>query len=249
MKCKWISLVLFLLGLLPSCIADISPEMVFVEGGEYFQANTLEVGDQDESPGCNISVHSFYLGKYEVTQAEWKTVMGKNPAFFVDENRPIESISWHEAQEFISRLNEITGEKYRLPTEEEWQYAAQGGKYQVSYIYSGSNNLDSVAHANLRKPKGTLPVGSLKPNTLGLYDMTGNVHEWCENTYDSLLYAKYAGLVSWDEKSLSEERTVKGGSWASPPKYARIANRNYCNPKVKNFDIGFRLALDVDTKE
>ena len=234
-----------LLLILSSCQPDIYPEMVFVEGGSVILGNNNPDGDPDEFPQVTVEVESFYISKYEITQREWKLLMGLNPSYFQDDDRPVECVSWYDAQAFIQRLNEVTGEKFRLPTEEEWTYAAKGGKNQDGFEYSGGEMLDFVANANF-STRVTNTVGSKVANSLGIYDMTGNVHEWCSNTYDSLLYAKYAKALPADKSGETNEKTFKGGSWASSTKYSRIDNRNHCSPEVRNFDLGFRVVLDCE---
>jgi len=162
----------------------VEPEMVLVEGGAF------TMGEDKEAHKVTLS--SFYIGKYEVTQALWKAIMGNNPSHFKGNNLPVETVSWDDVQEFIKKLNAKTGKQYRLPTEAEWEYAARGGNKSKGYKYSGSNNPDEVAWYNTsfdtttpidHRKIHTHPIGTKKPNELGIYDMSGNVMEWC-NDYD-----------------------------------------------------------------
>ncbi|MBR0324280.1 MAG: SUMF1/EgtB/PvdO family nonheme iron enzyme, partial [Bacteroidales bacterium] len=123
---------------------------------------------------------TFYIGKYEVTQAEWKAVMGTNPSRHKGDNLPVENVTWFDCQEFIRKLNELTGKQFRLPTEAEWEYAARGGKHSYGAKYAGDNDIDNVAWYGDNSNNTTHPVGLKRPNELGLYDMTGNVQEWCQ---------------------------------------------------------------------
>jgi formylglycine-generating enzyme required for sulfatase activity len=160
-------------------------EMVFVKGGTFAMGCTAEQGSDcrpNEYPPHNVTVSDFYIGKYVVTQELWKAVMSINPSTFRGDNLPVESVSWNDAQEFISKLNSITGLNYRLPTEAEWEYAARGGEESRGYRYSGSNNIDDVAWW-ARSGGKTRPVGLKQPNELGIYDMSGNVGEWVDGWF------------------------------------------------------------------
>ena len=241
---RYCGLVILLL-MLSGCRADIYPDLVFVEGGCVVLGNNNADGDADESPQAEVEIESFYIGRYEVTQREWKQLMGNNPSYFQDDDNPVECVSWYDVQVFIQRLNEITGEKFRLPTEEEWTYVAKGGNAQEGYLYSGGDSLEIVANADFAL-HSTSKVGTKCPNSLGVHDMTGNVHEWCGNTYDSLLYSKYAKVLPLNGVGETSEKTFKGGSWASGYKYARIENRNHVTPETRNFDLGFRVVLECD---
>ncbi len=221
------------------------PDMTFVEGGVgVFGSEALDA-DADEKPVKRGHIKSFYISTYEITQSQWSYVMKTNPSFFVGENRPVECVSWFEVQEYIARLNELTGKKYRLPTELEWEYAARGGKYQQDFSYSGSDDCSRVAWWRENMEHGTSVVGKKKSNKLGLYDMTGNVHEWCANEYDSLLYSRDDVKLSINANPGSEV-VVKGGDWQAAERYLRIANRNHISPDIRNAGVGFRLAMDVE---
>ncbi|MBQ3247459.1 MAG: SUMF1/EgtB/PvdO family nonheme iron enzyme, partial [Alistipes sp.] len=163
-------------------------EMVFVKGGTFTMGATAEQGsdaDSDEKPAHSVTVSNFYIGKYEVTQAQWEAVMGKNPSRFKGDNLPVERVSWNDIQKFIEKLNAKTGKRYRLPTEAEWEYAARGGNQSKGYKYSGSNDIGSVAWYTDNSSSPTHPVGQKQPNELGLYDMSGNVYEWCSDWHGS----------------------------------------------------------------
>ena len=166
----------------------------------------------------------YYIGETQVTQALWKAVMGDDPSYFKGENRPVEQISWEDCKEFIKQLNTLTGEKFRLPKDAEWEYAAKGGRGGHGYRYSGSDTIDEVAWYDENADKGTHPVKTKKPNELGIYDMSGNVWEWCDDSSGS-------------------NRVNRGGSWGSAATYCRVAFRNGGSPSGRYDDVGFRLAL------
>ena len=221
------------------------PDMIFVEGGiGVFGSDTTDA-DRDEMPMRDVIIKPFYISKFEITQSQWAYIMKTNPSIFVGEDRPVECVSWFEVQDYIKKLNERTGRKYRLPTELEWEYAARGGRFQKKYRYSGSNECNWVAWWRENSEYGTSPVGQKLPNRLGLYDMTGNVHEWCANEYDSLMYSreKIAPTIC---SYTSLEGVVRGGDWQSSKQHLRIANRNHISPYIRNAGVGFRLVMDVE---
>jgi formylglycine-generating enzyme required for sulfatase activity len=228
--------------------------MVFVQGGTFSMGCTSDQGDfctSAEIPVHKVTVSDFYIGKYEVTQAQWRAVMGSDPPNLNNtgcDECPVEKVSWDDVQEFIKKLNAKTGKKYRLPTEAEWEYAARGGNQSKGYKYSGSNDIDEVAwyYDNHRKnqygAKGTThPVGTKKPNELGIYDMTGNVGEWCQDWHGHEYY-KDSPSINPQGPASATSRSVRGGGWATSPKFSRIAYRTGINPNRTESNDGFRLA-------
>lgn len=226
-----------------SCNNGSKFEMVFVEGGDFYIGSTDTDADSDEQSIRFVKIEDFYIGKYEVTQAEWKEIMKKNPSVFKNEQSPVECVSWEDAQLFVQRLNKKTGRHFRLPTMEEWEYAAQGGNKKNKNRYSGSNILDDVGWSLNNSGETTHHVGLLEPNDLGLFDMTGNVHEWCNGMFDSTYYIEDTIMSSLYD--YSDIRVFKGGSWASLAKHCRVSNNNYNCSGFRNFTIGLRLAEDV----
>ena len=219
-----------------------SIEMVYVAGGTFTMGATAEQGsdaDSDEKPTHSVTVSDFYIGKYEVTQAQWKAVMGSNPSYFKGDNLPVENVSWNDIQEFIKKLNAQTGKRFRLPTEAEWEYAARGGNQSKGYKYSGSNSIDDVAWYTDNSSSKTHPVGQKTPNELGIYDMSGNVYEWCQDwkgSYSSSSQTNPTGPSS------GSGRVLRGGSWSISAWSCRVSYRfsDYPDPRLDGG--GFRLA-------
>lgn len=238
-------------------------EMVFVEGGTFMMGCTGEQqGDceDNETPAHEETLSTFYIGKYEVTQKLWNAVMGAglNPSYNTGcEDCPAEHVSWKDTQLFINKLNTLTDRTFRLPTEAEWEYAARGGKRSQGYKYSGSNNIDEVAWYEENYQKGkygkegtTHPVGTKKPNELGLYDMSGNVWEWCNDWYTKEY--KHNGKTvhpDWPYPGIKAifRRVLRGGSWGGTSKGCRVSYIDYDIENYSDEYGGFRLALDVDT--
>jgi formylglycine-generating enzyme required for sulfatase activity len=241
----------------------LEPEMVFVQGGTFQMGSNLE--SKDERPLHSVTLSDFYIGKYEITQAQWMALMGENPSKFVGcDDCPVEQVSWSDVQSFISKLNKQTGKRYRLPTEAEWEYAAGGGSqsqgsidignndigtyewYQSNeghkYTYSGSNNIGEVAWFSGNSGNTTHVVGALQPNELGIYDMTGNVGEWCSD-WDGAYNSQHAtnpngAFDGW-------RRICRGGSWGHDAIYCHTRYR-YCNPPHFSLIVlGFRLVLEA----
>ena len=169
-------------------------EMVLVKGGCYQMGDTFGDGFTDEKPVHEVCVDDFYLGKYEVTQGQWQAVMGNNPAYFKNgDNYPVENISWNNAQEFIQKLNQKAGKRYRLPTEAEWEYAARsGGSGEKWAGTSNEAELGDYAWYYANSGNKTHSVGEKRPNGLGLYDMSGNVWEWCQDIYNAHAYQQHS---------------------------------------------------------
>ena len=217
-------------------------EMVYVAGGTFTMGATAEQGSDaysDEKPTHSVTVSDFYIGKYEVTQAQWKAIMGSNPSYFKGDNLPVENVSWDDIQEFIRKLNAQTGKRFRLPTEAEWEYAARGGNKSKGYKYSGSDNVDDVAWYYDNSSRKTHPVGQKSPNELGIYDMTGNVCEWCQDWYGSYSSSSQTNPTGPSSGSI---RVLRGGSWYSHAGTCRVSNRYSDSSDYRGSYNGFRLA-------
>ena len=218
---------------------SIEPEMVFVQGGTFNMGSND--GETDEKPIHTETVSDFNIGRYEVTQAQWKAVMSSNPSNAKGDNLPVENVSWDDVQEFLKKLNAKTGKNYRLPTEAEWEFAARGGVKSKNYKYSGSNSATDVAWVSENSNNITHTVGSLKANELDIFDMSGNVWEWCQDLYDENYY-KNSPPLNPKRSSSGEYRVLRGGSWFIFSTYCRVANRgrNYLSNRFSYY--GFRVA-------
>ena len=227
----------------PDVIKKLAENMVRVEGGTFTMGATPEQGENavyDEKPAHKVTLSDFYIGKYEVTQAEWKAVMGKNPSKFKGDNLPVGNVSWDDCQAFIRKLNELTGKNFRLPTEAEWEYAARGGNKSKGYKYCGSNNIDNVAWYYANSNETTHPVGRRQANELGLYDMSGNVWEWCQDWYGSYSSSSQTNPFG---PSTGSYRVSRGGGWGITARDCRLSSRCSCDPGDWHTDYGLRLAL------
>ena len=221
----------------------ISIDMVRVESGTFTMGATAEMKDpwDDEKPTHQVTLtNDYYMGKYEVTQALWQAVMGNNPSNFKGDNLPVEQVSWDDCQEFISKLNLITGKTFRLPTEAEWEYAARGGNKSRGYQYSGSNNLSDVAWYKDNSGEKTHAVGTKQPNELGIYDMSGNVLEWCQDWF-----GKYSSSsqVNPTGANRGSGRLFRGGHWIDIAWGCRSSFRFHFAPGYRFDILGLRLVL------
>ena len=240
-------------------VNGVSFEMILVHPGKFAMGATSEMKNpwDDECPAHLVTITKpYYLGKTVVTQALWKAVMGNNPAHYNGktfwnsimgteakqncDNKPVESVSWKDCKVFIDKLNALTGLTFRLPTEAEWEFAARGGNKSRHFQFSGSNDLNEVAWYDKNSGKNTQDVATKLPNELGLYDMSGNVYEWCEDWY---------GLYDASEQTdpigpaNGLYRIARGGSWRITPRRARSSHRSYDLPDRRDNSLGFRLAL------
>ena len=235
-------------------VKGVSFKMVRLEGGTFQMGATPEQGSDAydrEQPVHSVTLSGFSIGQTEVTQALWQAVMSTtvrqqrdnvNPSYKLrgeGDNYPMYYISWEECQTFITKLNQLTGQKFRLPTEAEWEYAARGGNQSMGYKYSGSNTIGSVAWYTGNSSQAH-PVAMKQPNELGIYDMSGNVDEWCQDWYDS--YKSSAQLNPKGPYSGST-RVRRGNSWYSNARSCRVSYRNSGEPSGKGYNVGFRLAL------
>jgi formylglycine-generating enzyme required for sulfatase activity len=219
-------------------VAGVSFKLVAIPGGTFSMGSND--GESDERPVHSVSLSAYYMGETEVTQALWQAVMGTNPSYHKNcDQCPVEQVSWNEAQEFINKLNQKTGKRYRLPTEAEWEYGARGGEH---YTYAGSNSIDGVAWYYDKSGSQTHPVKQKRANGYGLYDMSGNVYEWCTDWYASDYYSKSPDKNP-EGPSAGNNRVLRGGSWDFSSEFCRVANRYYDNASRIDIEYGLRLAV------
>jgi formylglycine-generating enzyme required for sulfatase activity len=215
------------------------PEMVFVEGGTFQMGS--ENGNDNVRPVHQVTLSSFNIGKYEVTQTQWREVMGTNPSYHTDcDQCPVERVSWNDVHDFIKKLNAKTGKQYRLPTEAEWEFAARGGLKCKGYTFSGSNALTEVGWRRENAGYKTHPVGEKQANELGIYDMTGNVWEWCADWYGAY---SAAHANNPNGPTSGHARVHRGGAWDYSAQHCRSADRSRDDAGFRNNYGGFRLVL------
>ena len=242
-------------------VNGVSFNMIAVKGGTFTMGATAEQGDDAtdyEKPAHQVTLSDYYIGETEVTQELWQAVMGSNPSYFTGNlQRPVENVSWDDCQEFIKRLNQLTGKTFRLPTEAEWEYAARGGSQSQGYKYAGSNTATDVAwiiHSDFFNLfyctfnlYATHSVGTKRPNELGLYDMSGNVYEWCQDWYEENYYS-FSSQTNPTGPISGSFRVKRGGSWRYVAGSCRVSYREYYSPARSAptdgySHLGLRLAL------
>ena len=217
--------------------------MISIDGGTFTMGATSEQGSDysvDERPTHQVTLSDYYIGETEVTQELWEAVMGNNPFYNTGNSRyPVEKVSWDDCQTFIHELNRLTGKQFRLPTEAEWEFAARGGNRSNGYKYSGSNRIDDVAWYYGNSSETTHSVGTRSPNELGIYDMSGNVWEWCSDWYGDYSSSSQTNPTGPADGSF---RVLRGGSWGSSAAAGcRVSFRGINYPDDRNYNIGFRL--------
>ena len=240
-------------------VGNVVYNMKPVEGGTFTMGATAEMSEPFdwEKPTHQVTLSSYSIGETEVTQVLWQAVMGNNPSHFKGDNLPVEQVSWDDCQEFIRKLNDLTGQRFRLPTEAEWEFAARGGNRSNHTQYSGSSSLDEVAWYYNNSGDSYLsgawdvdkltdnhckthPVKTKRANELGIYDMTGNVWEWCQDRYGSYSSSSQSNPTS---PSSGSHRVSRGGSWSNPARGCRSSFRYSDAPDFRGGNLGLRLAL------
>ena len=223
-------------------VGGVSFTMVYVPGGTFTMGATGEQGSDfwdDEKPTHSVTLSGYHIGQTEVTQALWTAVMGSHPSYFKGDQRPVESVSWNDCQTFIARLNAKTGKNFRLPTEAEWEYAARGG-HSGGSKYAGSDNINTVAWYADNSGDETHNVATKSPNSLGIYDMSGNVYEWCQDWYGD-----YSSSSQTNPKGPSngDGRVFRGGGWDSDARNCHLSIRDGGTPSRSSSLLGLRLVL------
>ncbi|MCR5820686.1 MAG: formylglycine-generating enzyme family protein [Bacteroidaceae bacterium] len=229
-------------------LSELFSSMVFVEGGTFTMGaakNQLKDAESDEKHPHQVTLSDYYICKYEVTQELWMLVMETNPSHFKGAHKPVENITWDDAQVFIKKLNELTGLQFRMPTEAEWEYAARGGKLSKGYKYAGSNSINEVAWYNGNSGNSTHDVGEKAPNELGLFDMSGNVYEWCQDWKAPYPSAAQTNPVGAEEGT---NRVNRGGRWCGSSRACRTSDRSMSSPDYHFYHLGMRLAITNITK-
>lgn len=228
-------------------VNGVSFKMIHVEGGTFTMGATVEQGEEtygSETPAHEVQLSTFSIGETEVTQELWEVVMGYNPSRYTGSQRPVENVSWDDCQAFIFRLNELTGRRFRLPTEAEWEYAARGGNNSNGYKYAGGNDVNSVAWYSENSNGTTHNVGLKLSNELGLYDMSGNVEEWCQDGYSYYGNLGTETVINpWGNSYLEFGRMYRGGSFESINRLCRVSYRSSKYTDVHSYSHGFRLAI------
>lgn len=247
-------------------VGDTQIEMIYVKGGSFQRGCDPKNAKDTPCAKANLYKHtvelrSFYIAKYEVTQKLYHKVMGSYPSWFTPKmsseislDGPVESVTWYDVLVFIDSLNKLTGKHFRLPTEAEWEYAARGGIHQEKYKYAGSNELDKVAWFYHGQPNrypeyyvSPHKVGEKQPNALGLYDMSGNVAEWCSDWYSPSYYQSQKYFKNPQGPPSGEKKVVRDGSSAyGMPVLLEVSSRKGVNPNKATAFIGFRLAMDAE---
>lgn len=237
---------------------EIKNNMVLINGGQFLMGS--ETGEEDERPAFKVTVKPFYMSRFEVTQKQWRSIMRRNRSKFRGDNLPVDNISWSDAVRFCNELSikeglkpcyilagyytrlDMTSNGYRLPTEEEWEYAAGGGEFQGNYIYSGSDRIEEVGWFFDNSQKKSHLVGIKSPNALGLFDMSGNVWEWCTDRSDSY---DHKGLTTPEHSLHWYYRILRGGSWNNEKDMCRVKNRFDQRTTYKSNQVGLRLVRNI----
>lgn len=227
-------------------VNGVNYPMVNVQGGTFTMGATSEQGSyalENDEPTHQVTLtNNYFIGKTEVTQAFWKAVMGSNPSYYKGENKPVELVSWNDCMTFISKLNSMTGKRFRLPTEAEWEFASRGGINSQGYTYSGSNTLDDVAWYTDNSDHVTHDVATKQPNELGIYDMSGNVCEWCSDWHDNYSSSSQTNPIGPRSGS---GRVIRNGSYCSIARSCRLSSRDKSGTpsRFSRSNLGLRLVL------
>ena len=224
-------------------VNGVAFNMIKVDGGSFMMGAGVEQGNDfwpEEKPQHEVKLNEYLIGETPVTQELWNAIMPTNPSRYVGDYHPVENVSWNDCQKFIKKLNNITGKKFSLPTEAQWEFAARGGKKSKKYKYSGGNSLKNVGWAISSSIRSTQNVKNKEPNELGLYDMSGNVWEWCADSYIEYSHNKTLNPIA---NSFGVRRVRRGGCWATSAIHCRVSSRDSQSATHKSSQQGFRLVL------
>ncbi|MDN3683035.1 SUMF1/EgtB/PvdO family nonheme iron enzyme [Vibrio tapetis subsp. quintayensis] len=228
---------------------QIEQDMVLVDGGQFVMGSNSANATKAEQPARSVTVDSFYISKFEVTQDIFNQVMGHSLSYFQGDDIPVNNLSWQQANYFIEQLNELTGQQYRLPTEAEWEFAAKGGNLSQGYTYSGSDNIDDVAWYGDNANNRAHPVGQKQPNELGVYDMTGNVGEFVIDAFEDTYY-RFGPTDNPNNAKDSDinlsHKSVRGGSFAYDASESENYRRDFASQSIIMSDMGLRLVKDAN---
>ena len=233
-------------------------EFVWVPGGSFEMGDTFKEGEPRELPVHRVTLEGFYLGKYEVTQGEWLKIMDKNPSEFqMGDRYPVEDMNWNVVQQFLEKLNTASSRQYRLPSEAQWEYAAREGGRKVRFgtgkdtigpdeaNFNGrEQNVESYSRIGADREE-TIPVESFSPNALGLYQMSGNIDEWCQDIWHNDYTGAPADGSAWETEGVDTLRVVRGGCWYGFPRWVRATSRDWAGAGNRSGILGFRLSLPV----
>lgn len=226
-------------------VREIAASMVQVDGGTFMMGAEYGFSQADEAPIHQVTLTSFKMAKFTVTQFQWRAIMGYgldwNPVFGLGDDYPATNMSMGDVDAFIAKLNQLSNLKFRKPTEAQWEYAARGGQKSHGYLYSGSDNHEEVAWCQDNANYMLHPSGLLQPNELGLYDMSGNIWEWCEDRY-----APYPAIAQTDPVQVTSGtgRVVRGGSYSCGSNSSQVSARNHLDPSTQSFVVGLRLVMN-----
>tara|TARA_R110000850_G_scaffold217214_2_gene342925 strand:+ start:2375 stop:3139 length:765 start_codon:yes stop_codon:yes gene_type:complete len=231
----------------PEAMSRLMKEMVWVEGGSFTMGSNSDEASGAEGPAHNVTLDGFHMGKFEVSQQLFQEVMGWDHSYFPGKGIPVNNVSWANIQRFVERLSGMTGKRFRLPTEAEWEYAAKGGTLSKGYQFSGSNTIDEVAWYAGNGERRVHPSGEKNPNELGLYDMTGNLWEFC---HDDARMRPYSGgdranplEGSFDKPYSTQAKITRGGGYEFDEDECLVFRRDGATPNVRMPDIGFRVVM------
>lgn len=234
-------------SLAPESIRRLMDEMIWVEGGTFSMGSDSVDASAAEGPAHKVTLAGFHIGKFEVSQELFGEVMGWDHSYFRGKGFPVNNVSWTNIQRFIERLNKMTGKHFRLPTEAEWEYAAKGGQLSKGYQFSGSNKIDEVAWYAGNGERQLHPSGKKKPNELGLYDMTGNLWEFCHDNAVMRPYPRGERINplegSFEQPYSSQAKITRGGGYEFDEDESFVFRRDGATPNVRMPDIGFRLVM------